>query len=366
MSQRRSGKSDRRATLALGLCLVGLAPGCLKPLPADSATAGAESETSTSTAPGTTSTGAPTTTSATDTVTASGSTTDGGPWPTGCDDDEIYICRLDAADECGEESYCMSDEYNDCTPGECTEECEDECQHGWDCVDASSSEVLVCVRDYEEHCSILNPDCPEGTKCMPWANDGGSSWNALKCAPLDPDPVGPGEVCKAESGVSGIDNCDAQSMCWDVDHETKEGVCVARCTGTSYEDATCEPGFDCWIDQGAVLLLCIPGCDPLLQDCPGDDLCIPSGERFICVLDASGEAGLYGDPCEYANACKPGLYCLSPEYVEGCQAAGCCTPFCDTDKALMCPGATQECIPWFEEGMAPPGYENVGICGIPQ
>ena len=32
----------------------------------------------------------------------------------------------------------------------------------------------------------------------------------------------------------------------------------------------------------------------------------------------------------------------------------------------MCPGATQECISWYEEGVAPPGFENVGICAIPQ
>lgn len=130
--------------------------------------------------------------------------------------------------------------------------------------------------------------------------------------------------------------------------------------------ATCPPGLDCTFTGDSVVNLCFPYCDPLSQDCPGDDLCIPDGESFSCALDASGEAGLYGDPCEYANACKPGLYCLDSEHVEGCQAAACCTPFCDTSRPLMCPGATQECIPWYEEGMAPPGFEIVGICGVPQ
>ena len=112
--------------------------------------------------------------------------------------------------------------------------------------------------------------------------------------------------------------------------------------------------------------VCIPDCDPLLQDCPGDDLCIPNGENFICVLDASGEAGLYGDPCEYADACKPGLFCYGPEHVEDCKGSGCCTPFCDLNEANICPGDTQECIPWYEEGMAPPGQEHFGICGMAQ
>ena len=219
----------------------------------------------------------------------------------------------------------------------------------------------------EPECDVWLQDCPEGEKCMPYANDGGSSWNATKCTPIDPAPQQPGEVCTTEGGgVSGVDNCAKASMCWDGVGETNEGVCIAFCMGTNAEDASCDDGFYCNITASGILNLCLPICNPLLQDCPGDDLCIPNGETFICVLDASGEAGLYGDPCEYASACKPGLYCLNPEYVEGCQAAGCCTPFCDTSKMNMCPGGTQECIPWYEEGMAPVGYETVGICGVPQ
>jgi hypothetical protein len=93
--------------------------------------------------------------------------------------------------------------------------------------------------------------------------------------------------------------------------------------------------------------------------------CLWGGESFICVLDASGEQGQYGDPCEYLNECDPGLICINPEYVPGCMANGCCTPWCDlTDPS--CPGATQQCLPWFEQGVAPPGYDTVGICGVPQ
>lgn len=199
---------------------------------------------------------------------------------------------------------------------------------------------------------------------MPYAEDGASIWSALKCTPVDPDPVGPGDVCTAVGGgVSGVDNCEKSSMCWDVDPDTNEGVCISFCEGTN-ADATCEPGFQCYL--GRVLSLCLPTCDPLLQDCPDGDLCAHSGDFFSCQLDYSGDEGQYGDPCESANACDPGLYCISAEYVPDCQGAGCCTPWCDTSKPLTCPGATQECIPWYEEGMEPPGYEDVGICGIPQ
>ncbi|MEX1364969.1 MAG: hypothetical protein AB1Z98_17710, partial [Nannocystaceae bacterium] len=30
-------------------------------------------------------------------------------------------------------------------------------------------------------CSLFAQDCPDGEKCMPWANDGGDAWNATIC-----------------------------------------------------------------------------------------------------------------------------------------------------------------------------------------
>ena len=215
-------------------------------------------------------------------------------------------------------------------------------------------------------CDVWSQDCPDGEKCAPWANDGGSSWNATKCVPVDPNPKQPGDACVApQGGVSGVDDCDEGAMCWDVDAETNEGVCVAFCEGSA-DDPMCAPGSTCAIVNDGVLILCLPSCDPLLQDCPGDDLCLPLGDVFGCVLDASGEMGAYGDPCEYANACDPGLVCLNPEYVPDCMAGGCCSPLCEVTAPNMCPGDGQECIAWYEEGMAPPGYEDVGVCGIPQ
>jgi len=213
-------------------------------------------------------------------------------------------------------------------------------------------------------CDVWAQNCPEGEKCMPWADDGGSAWNALKCTPVGSDT--PGDPCAVEgSGVSGFDSCEKGALCWDVDPETLQGTCIAQCQGTP-QRPSCPQGSYCYIVADAVLTLCLPTCDPLLQDCPDGDLCIPDGKHFTCVLDLSGDAGLYGDTCDRFDTCKPGLYCLNPEYVEDCKGAGCCTPFCDTSKPLMCPGETQECIPWYEEGMEPPEYKDVGFCGIPQ
>lgn len=175
----------------------------------------------------------------------------------------------------------------------------------------------------------------------------------------------PGDSCTVEGGgTSGIDSCIKGAMCWDTNEENI-GTCIALCSGTP-EAPVCEKEFFCAIAND-VLNLCLPGCDPLTQDCSGDNLCIPNGENFLCVLDASGEEGQSFDPCEYGNSCDKGLTCMDPAFGMECtpQATGCCLPFCDL-TGPQCPGENQDCLAWFEEGMAPPGFENVGVCGIPQ
>ena len=221
-------------------------------------------------------------------------------------------------------------------------------------------------------CSVWDQDCPEGDKCMPWANDGGNSWNALRCAPVDPDPAAPGEPCVAqESGVSGLDNCEVGSMCWDVDPETLEGTCVAFCTGS--EDAPeCPPTDYCMIANEGVLILCLPVCDPLAGDCEGDDICRhQSGLAWICLPPAGDLAG-YGEPCTNTFECGAGLHCASSMQMEGigaCSLAepGCCTNFCDANEAgADCPdaGLGQTCELYYTLEEDPFGKETLGTCVI--
>ena len=221
-------------------------------------------------------------------------------------------------------------------------------------------------------CDIWEQDCPPGEKCNAWANDGGGSWNATACFPIAPAPVGPGEECTVEgSGVSGVDNCDIGSMCWGVDTMTNLGTCVALCEGTPASPTCDDAGTQCVIANDGVLILCLPFCDPLTQTCSLGDACYPIGIGFACAPDASGADGLYGDPCEFLNVCDPMLFCAPPDSVPGCVgASGCCSEFCDVadpNASMDCAGAAggQECVPWFEEGQAPPGFENVGACAIP-
>lgn len=218
-----------------------------------------------------------------------------------------------------------------------------------------------------EACDPVADDCPPCFKCAPWAEDGGSAWNAANCRPVDPEAVGPGDSCRVEgSPVSGIDDCDEDSMCWVTEAGANEGTCLAFCRDGP-DGPTCDgPGFVCHIGNGGVLPLCRPTCNPLLQDCPAGYGCYAGADSPapLCFQDASGEAGELADPCTFLNACDPGLSCQSPgDSVAGCTTEGCCTPFCDV-LAPACPAAAPQCVPWWDlHDVSPPaGLEDLGIC----
>ncbi len=217
-------------------------------------------------------------------------------------------------------------------------------------------------------CDIWKQDCPEGQKCMPWAADGGSSWNATKCSPLNASPKQIGDECTAEgSGVSGLDDCDIGSMCWFLDAENK-GTCVEMCTGTP-DAQMCSGDKVCDESNEGVIIVCLDTCDPLAQSCPDEQICFFDGvDTFICDFDASGEEGQYGDPCAFINVCDYGLFCANQAAVPDCASAdGCCSEFCNVMEPNTCTGAPmQECVPWYEDGVEPPpGQENIGACAIP-
>jgi hypothetical protein len=64
------------------------------------------------------------------------------------------------------------------------------------------------------------------------------------------------------------------------------------------------------------------------------------------------------------QSCKPGLGCTAADVLDGCTASRCCTPYCDLSESDPCI-APEQCVPYYEEGTAPPNYENVGLCAIP-
>ena len=221
-------------------------------------------------------------------------------------------------------------------------------------------------------CGVLAQDCPPGEKCMPYADDGGGSWNNSKCVPVMENPAQHGEACfVVDSPASGIDNCDAGLMCWYVDLEM-QGYCAAMCKGTIDAPYCEEPAETCAIYGGGDLALCLRTCDPLVQDCEAGFVCIGSsaGVGFLCALDASGEEGQQHDPCMFGNECDPGLRCADVSAAVECDQddQGCCEPFCDIDDPdadAKCGGVGQVCVTYFD-GRPDPEHENVGYCAVPE
>ena len=211
-------------------------------------------------------------------------------------------------------------------------------------------------------CSLYDQDCGPGEKCNVWANDGGSVWNATRCVPLESELDRAGEPCHSEGPGTGVDTCELGSFCWDIDAEGN-GMCTNFCEGTEESPDCSNP--DESVAWGKTFCLCLPVCDPLINDCPVGCGCYAADvDRFQCVPDASGEdAGRFGDPCEFTNACDPGLHCTSSQYVE-CAGASCCTYFCDLTAQDTCPGA-HVCTPLYEDGTSPPDNDDVGLCLLP-
>ncbi len=214
-----------------------------------------------------------------------------------------------------------------------------------------------------QECNTYEEDCPEGQKCMPWANDGGNAWNALKCVNVTGEGLH-GDPCTVEvDAVSGMDDCALHHMCWEVDLDTNMGHCISFCDGTP-NDATCdEPDTVCIMTNQNTLNICLPACNPLLQDCPEGEGCYPVNHNYACApVGVPDEVGFEGDTCEYVVACQPGFSCMDAEQVPNCMSPSCCTPFCDLTEQDPCPNPETQCIPVYEDNQNAP---NVGFCGVP-
>jgi hypothetical protein len=212
-------------------------------------------------------------------------------------------------------------------------------------------------------CDVFAQDCPEGEKCMPWANDGGSAWNATRCSPIAPDPGQPGDPCTVEgSGVSGIDDCDLGAMCWNVTPDG-DGTCIEMCSGSPDAPQCDTSGTVCTVSNEGALAICQPLCNPLAQECDTGEGCYPIQGVVVCAPDASGDMGGAGDPCEYINACDDGLFCAGAAAVPGCAGSvGCCSPFCTVGDDSACL-VGQTCTPMYPPGEAPLAcVEDVGMC----
>ncbi len=204
-------------------------------------------------------------------------------------------------------------------------------------------------------CDILAQDCAVGDKCVPFSA-GGGTWDDYKCVPVLGDQA-TGESCNYDGIVEATDDCDASGFCF-------EGTCHAFCTGT-LESAECPEGQYCSISSGP-LVLCLSICDPTMPDCAEDEGCYWLNSNFTCAPTLE-PAGGPGEACEFTNACDPGSICIDAPMMPDCDSTGCCGVFCELGLGdMQCadvPGTT--CVGFWEEEMAPEGFEHVGVCMLP-
>jgi hypothetical protein len=224
---------------------------------------------------------------------------------------------------------------------------------------------IICFAGCGPECDPFAQDCPEDQKCMPWANDGGDVWTAVRCVPLQRDPVGVGEACVVEgNATTGSDDCELGTMCWAADPITLEGTCVAQCGGTE-ASPTCADGLVCVIGFNDSVNVCVSACDPLAPACAMDEVCThapdvdPWESVFACLPTPPFAPQPFGAPCDGIAVCDAGLACAGWELVPGCEES-CCTTLGDAAAPPACPDVEQTCIPFDE--VAP--FEGLCICGV--
>lgn len=213
----------------------------------------------------------------------------------------------------------------------------------------------------ESECDPFAQDCPEGEKCAPYASSGGT-WDANKCVPVNGDGTA-GDTCTGTGAVEATDDCNADTLCWDlmdVDGQAI-GVCTEFCKGTA-DSPSCGPNTNCLIANSGSINLCIVSCDPLLQDCGSGLACFFAAGSFACIFTTQDIP--LGEPCGFINDCVSGTSCVSADLMPNCNGTDCCASFCELSDPT-CPQEGTECSAFFEEGTAPPGYEDVGVCILP-
>lgn len=205
-------------------------------------------------------------------------------------------------------------------------------------------------------CTTLDDTCPEGQKCMPYANDGGSTWNAYNCFDVQGDGTY-NEPCTAfGNSVDGLDDCARGHMCL-------HNHCMEFCGGT-VEMPICPPKHHCPIAGDGVFAVCFYHCDPLLQDCmsPGFGCFVANGGTW-CFASDPDVGKPVGEPCVYTEDCDLGLQCLSPELWPDCAGeSGCCAPLCDLNNPDCATPGTM-CVPALND--PEPWLEHIGRCQLP-
>jgi hypothetical protein len=240
---------------------------------------------------------------------------------------------------------------------------------GDDMMTSLTGSPFVPMTDFGPIASECDPflqDCPgtvDGTeKCAPYSSTG-TNWDANKCVSVTGSGA-PGDTCIYSNTTEATDDCGVDSHCWDVmDVDGMNvGVCTSFCEGTA-DDPICAPDTSCLIANDGSINLCVATCDPLLQNCNAGLACFWAANNFNCIFTTQDIP--LGEACGYINDCAMGLGCLNADVLPDCNGSACCGSWCSVSEGAACAAPGTECTAFFEEGMAPPTYEDVGVCILP-
>lgn len=213
-------------------------------------------------------------------------------------------------------------------------------------------------------CDIAAQDCPDGQKCVPYAeNIGECCVDKLHCVPDEGDGVF-GDSCTREAQT---DDCAPKHFClttpaWG----TGPGSCIEGCSSTS----PCSDNSFLCLPISDEFSACTKLCHPFeAESCPQLDNevhCYPSEANvFICAPSGADEGkGRDGDSCVGWNGCAEGFACVPKASKANCadEAEDCCSPMCDTSDPKAC-GPGEECSPLTD--IFRPGAMDVGVCVLP-
>jgi hypothetical protein len=217
------------------------------------------------------------------------------------------------------------------------------------------------------HCDPTAQDCPDGEKCTAYLmTPGYCCWDANKCVPV----IGDKDVGEPCTRVGDNDDCARGMICVGAPiAEDGPGWCVAFCGDFDSPDPCVsewanQPNADCFAYADGVFPHCIQKCDPLLQECPNGQGCYPGPWGFACTPEGGAAEG---DPCTDINGCQAGLLCIPWQMQEGCAGDSCCTSICDCSNPNdpICTEPGEQCICYYEQGEAPNGYDDTGMCFVP-
>ncbi|MCB9568443.1 MAG: hypothetical protein H6710_14730 [Myxococcales bacterium] len=233
---------------------------------------------------------------------------------------------------------------------------------------SSTGSPFIVPPDMGPGVALCDPglqDCPEGEKCTPYvAEPGACCVDSTKCTPVTGNKQF-GETC---TRMDDSDDCDVGFFCMTMmSGGTGEGTCLPLCSVDNPD--TC-PGGECIGFNDGFLPLCEVACDPLVQDCIGDNVgcyAVLGNDKFVCATSGYMDGkGNDGDECYTIQSCLPGLVCIDGTVQEGCLTQRCCTPVCDlTGNGAECTSPGESCTSPWAQGEAPIQYEDVGLCVIP-